>query len=136
MKKQQKMKKARPRGRPFKPGESGNPAGRPRGSRNKITLAVMEGVRRAEEELSKPLMLDKNLPYESWSDRYVQFGRVFHKDTMEEKNPGSPSLEQPEMLNHRKPRIEIRWKRKDYFIQDGWLFCRRTWTAVKIKPRK
>lgn len=32
--------KAAPRGRPFAPGQSGNPAGRPRGSRNKATLAV------------------------------------------------------------------------------------------------
>jgi Family of unknown function (DUF5681) len=28
------------RGRPFEPGQSGNPAGRPRGSRNKTTVAV------------------------------------------------------------------------------------------------
>ena len=28
------------RGRPFEPGQSGNPKGRPRGSRNKATLAV------------------------------------------------------------------------------------------------
>lgn len=27
-------------GRPFEPGQSGNPAGRPKGSRNKATLAV------------------------------------------------------------------------------------------------
>lgn len=32
--------KAAPRGRPFAPGQSGNPAGRPRGSRNKATLMV------------------------------------------------------------------------------------------------
>lgn len=30
------------RGRPFKKGESGNPAGRPKGSRNKTTLAIQE----------------------------------------------------------------------------------------------
>src|SRR5262245_61104396 len=28
------------RGRPFKPGKSGNPLGRPKGARNKTTLAV------------------------------------------------------------------------------------------------
>jgi len=30
----------KPRGRPFRPGESGNPAGRPRGARNRTTLAA------------------------------------------------------------------------------------------------
>jgi hypothetical protein len=77
-------------------------------------------------------MLDTDKPYECWSDKYVQFGRVFHKDTLDEKNPGTPPLQQPEMLNHRKPRTEIRWKRKDYFLQDGWPFDRCTWKAVKI----
>ena len=28
------------RGKPFEPGNSGNPSGRPRGSRNKVTLAI------------------------------------------------------------------------------------------------
>jgi hypothetical protein len=93
---------------------------------------VEEGIGRAEKELSRPLMLDLDKPYEGWSDKYVQFGRVFHKDTMEEKNPGTPPLEQPEMLNHRKPRIEIRWKRRDLFLQGGWTFDRLSWRAVKI----
>jgi hypothetical protein len=30
------------RGKPFKPGESGNPAGKPKGSRHKATLAALE----------------------------------------------------------------------------------------------
>lgn len=30
----------KPRGRPFEPGNSGNPSGRPKGSRNKTTMAV------------------------------------------------------------------------------------------------
>ena len=32
------------RGRPFKPGISGNPNGRPKGSRNKLTRALLEAV--------------------------------------------------------------------------------------------
>jgi hypothetical protein len=93
---------------------------------------VEEGIGRAEAELSRPLMLDLNKPYESWSDKYVQRGRLFHKDTMEELNPGTPLLEQPEMLNHRKFRMLIEFRRKDYYIQEGWLYCPRTWKAVKI----
>ena len=121
--KKQKPLKGKPRGRPWPKGFAPNPKGRPKGAKNKLTLAVGEpGLR----------MLDLEKPFESWSNKYVQFGRVFHKDTMEELNPGSPPMEQPEMLNHRKPRLEIRWKRKDYFLQDGWLFDRLTWQAVKI----
>jgi len=38
-----------PRGRPFAPGESGNPNGRPKGSRNKATIAA-EGLLEDEAE--------------------------------------------------------------------------------------
>jgi hypothetical protein len=39
----------RPRGRPFSPGVSGNPKGRPKGSRNKTTL-IAEALRSGEAE--------------------------------------------------------------------------------------
>src|SRR5690349_15654120 len=38
-----------PRGRPFEPGKSGNPAGRPQGARNRTTLAV-EAILEGEAE--------------------------------------------------------------------------------------
>ncbi|MEW6386322.1 MAG: hypothetical protein AB1491_02235 [Thermodesulfobacteriota bacterium] len=76
-------------------------------------------------------MLDKSLPFEVWSDCYVQFGREFRKDTLQLKNPEAPLIPQPEMLNIRKPRQEIIWKKRYYYIQDGWLFDRATWKAVK-----
>ena len=83
--------------------------------------------------MAKPLMLDKNFPFESWGDRFVQQGREFHKYTLLEKNPGAPIIPQPKMINPRKPRTVIRWKRKYYYIQDVWLFDRGTWEAVKIR---
>jgi hypothetical protein len=36
---------AKQRGRPFKPGASGNPYGRPKGSRNKCTRALLEATK-------------------------------------------------------------------------------------------
>jgi Family of unknown function (DUF5681) len=41
----------KPRGRPFEPGRSGNPNGRPKGSRNHITRAVEELINDQAEEL-------------------------------------------------------------------------------------
>jgi hypothetical protein len=48
------------RGKPFEPGQSGNPAGRPVGSRNKATLAIesllegeLESITRAAVEAAK-----------------------------------------------------------------------------------
>lgn len=41
------------RGRPFKPGQSGNPAGRPKGARNATTLAVEALLDGEAEELTR-----------------------------------------------------------------------------------
>jgi hypothetical protein len=135
MKKQQKVLKGRPRGRPFPPGKSGNLRGRPPGARNKFTLMVEAGIRESITELSKPPTLNKTLPYEAWGDRYVQFGRVFRKDNLLEKNPGAPALIQPEMLDIRKPRQELFWRGHDLLLQEGWPFCRRTHKPLKINAK-
>src|SRR5262245_28997417 len=42
-------KSAKQRGRPFKPGISGNPRGRPRGSRNKRTQTLLEAAQTGGE---------------------------------------------------------------------------------------
>jgi hypothetical protein len=49
---------AKSRGRPFAPGVSGNPSGRPRGSRNKATLAA-EAVLEGEAEILARKLIDK-----------------------------------------------------------------------------
>jgi hypothetical protein len=131
-KQQQQIKKARPRGRPWPKGHSGNPAGRPRGSLNKVTLAVQEGIRRAEEKLARPLLLNLNLPYGAWDGFYEQHGQIFRKDNLQLRKPDAVVLPQLEMLDIRKRRQEIKWKKKQYYIQNGWCYDRGTLLAVKI----
>ena len=47
--KQDQPAKRRPGGTPFQPGVSGNPAGKPRGTLNRTTLALKEAILRAGE---------------------------------------------------------------------------------------
>jgi hypothetical protein len=128
MKKHLKLK---PRGRPWPKGVSGNPAGRPSGSRHKITLAVLEGARRAEEELAKPLMLDEDRHYEVWSDCYIQDGMRFNLTTFERVNPEGPIPARPQRLNIGDIRQEVVWRRKMYWSQRGWLFSMDTYLPIK-----
>ena len=116
MKKQLKVK---PRGRPWPKGVSGNPAGGPPGSRHKITLAVLEGARRAEEESSRPLMLDESRHYEVWSDCSIQDGMRFKRTTLERMNPERPVPVRPEQLDIGNMRIEVMWQGKKYWSQRG-----------------
>ena len=127
MKKQLKLK---PRGRPWPKGVSGNPAGRPPGSRHKITLAVLEGARRAEEELARPLMLDETRHYEVWSDCYIQDGMRFKRTTFERVTPESPIPIRPERLDIGDIRQEVMWQGKMYWSQRGWLFAMDTHLPV------
>lgn len=122
--KKQLPTKKKLRGRPWPKGISGNPCGRPRGSLNKITLAVQEGFR--------PPILDKDKPHESWSDCFIQNGMKFRKSTLERVNPKGPVPIQPEMLDAKEFHREILWQGQLYFIQKGWVFDRRTRMAVKI----
>lgn len=77
--------KTQQRGRPFEPGQSGNPAGRPKGSRHKATLAIeallegeAEGLTRkaiemalAGDNVAIRLCLDRIAP--ARKDRHVTF---------------------------------------------------------------
>ena len=117
------MKKLKSRGRPWPPGTSGNCKGRPNGSRNKLTMAVIEGF--------TPITLDTTRPLEVRYDAYLQDGKKFCKETLAEIDAGAPVPIQPEMLDRREFHREIMWKGRLYFIQDGWLFDRRTLMAVK-----
>lgn len=118
------MKKPKPRGRPWPPGTSGNRKGRPRGSRNKFTEAVIEGFRTITLDITRPL--------EVRYDVYIQDGRKFCKETLEEINPGGPVPVQSEMLDIQGFYREVLWHGRAYFIQNGWLYDRHNLRAVKV----
>jgi Family of unknown function (DUF5681) len=47
---------AKARGRPFEPGQSGNPSGRPKGARNKTTIAVEALLDNEAEALTRKVI--------------------------------------------------------------------------------
>ncbi len=128
MRKQLKLKL---RGRPWPKGTSGNPAGRPPSSRHKITLAVLEGARRAEEELARPLKLDESRHFEVWSDVYIQSGMRFKLTTLERVTPERPTPLRPERLDIGEIRQEVVWRGKMCWSQRGWLFDMNTHLPIK-----
>jgi len=78
-----KQLKCRPRGKPWPPGVSGNPAGRPQGAVNKLTLAV-QGKPLAVNKPTPiaPPVFDPFQPYalcvqEGRGDCYLQDGHLF-----------------------------------------------------------
>ena len=59
------VQSAKARGRPFEPGQSGNPSGRPKGARNKTTIAVEALLDNEAEALTRKaieLALAGNIP--------------------------------------------------------------------------
>ncbi len=118
------MKKQLPRGKPWPPGTSGNPAGRPKGAKNKLTLAVLAA--------NRPITLDKSRHYECWSDCHIQFGMRFRRDNLQRVNPKGPVPVCPERLSNREVRREVMWQGKRYWSQRGWLFDPRTHLPIKL----
>jgi hypothetical protein len=127
-----KQQNGKPRGRPWPKGVSGNPCGRPKGSLNKITLAVLEGAKRAQEEISKPLLLDKSRHYECWSDCFIQDGMRFRKDNFTRVNPGGQIPTRPEHLDIREPRQVVTWKGERYL---SWGSLDLSWHWLKKGSR-
>jgi Family of unknown function (DUF5681) len=96
--------RAKQRGRPFQPGQSGNPGGRPKGSRNKTTLAIeallddeAETITRKVIELAKAgdsfalrLLFDRLLPPPR--GRPVAFDLVKIESVADAKNAASTVL--------------------------------------------
>jgi hypothetical protein len=65
-------------------------------------------------------VLDKTLPYQVLRGCYMQGGRRFWKDTLEEMPYGPPSV--PSELSSRMSYDRIEWRGRVYLIQNGWLF--------------
>jgi hypothetical protein len=122
MKSTKKQQNAKPRGRPWQKGQSGNPGGRPNGAQNKLTLAVLAG--------NRPLTLDKSRHYETWFDVFIQSGMRFRRDTLERVNPKGPVPTRPERLSIREVRQAVEWKGRRYWSQRGWLFDRATYLPL------
>lgn len=128
----QRYHKKRPRGRPWAKGVSGNQKGRPRGSLNLLTRAMLAGIQQAEMELAKPRLLDISRPYESWDGYFWQDGLCFNKDSLEVLPHDDPPPVQPKRLDPNERRTEVTWKRRRLYLQNGWPFDPATWEAVKI----
>jgi hypothetical protein len=131
----QKPRKKRPRGRPWPKGVSGNPRGRPKGARNKFTQAVLEGIRRAEEKIARPKLLDRDKPYEAWDGFCLQEGLLFGWDPVLQNYVALPDQAPPRPPRYFDPSqrcTEMTWKGRFIYVQNGWPFNPRTWRRLRI----
>jgi hypothetical protein len=126
------LPKKRPRGRPWPQGVSGNPAGRPKGALNKLTLAMLEGIQQAEAELAKPKVLDTSRPYEYRDGYLIQEGLLFDCDSHEALPPDGPAPEPPQRFDPGERRIEMMWHGRLIYVQHGWPFDPTTWRRLKV----
>src|SRR5262249_40212107 len=79
------------RGRPFKPGKSGNPHGRPRGSRNKRTRTLLEAAQSGGElplDYMLRVMRDPNVPAKRRDEMAKAAAPFLHSKLTSIENPG------------------------------------------------
>jgi hypothetical protein len=109
-----KQLKCKPRGRPWPKGVSGNPAGRPKGSLNKLSLAVKNSGPEPKLDPLKPFALSRQ---EGQEDCYLQDGHSFKISTLSRYDPRRGHA-------HTSHRISGAWRRT--VEQDGQIFDRDT----------
>src|SRR5262245_27796106 len=83
-------KSEKQRGRPFKPGTSGNPHGRPRGSRNKRTQALVEAAQNGGElplDYMLRVMRDPNAPSKRRDEMAKAAAPFLHSKLASIENP-------------------------------------------------
>src|SRR5215468_7862907 len=74
---------------PYKPGQSGNPKGRPKGSKNKTTVAMREMILRSPDEVGGVEYL-KRLAIENSSAYASLLGKVLQTTLDTSKSGGGP----------------------------------------------
>lgn len=84
------------RGRPFQPGKSGNPGGRPKGAGNKITSSMKEAFSAASADVGH-VIVERALAGEPWAckiiaDREAPALRSVDLTTGGDKFPPAPTL--------------------------------------------
>jgi len=125
--KKQQNSKAKPRGRPWPKGVSGNPAGRPRGVKNIFSQMVLAAANANPATERDSNSLDPNYPALERGIYYFQRGRKFFIDT--KKAVPGPVPIPPELFDRRRQRwgYELIFKgRQCLFSFDGWLYDRET----------
>jgi len=110
----EKQLKCKPRGRPWPPGVTGNPAGRPKGALNKLSLAVKNPKPVPKFDPTKPFAISCQKGRE---DYYLQDGQLFEIKNLEKYDPKRTH-------DHTMTKINGRWRRT--VGQDGKLFDRDT----------
>lgn len=80
------------------------------GARNKFTLAVLAGIKQAEEKLARPRRLDPDKPYECWDGVLIQQGLLFHWDTQELMPGQGPPPPTPARFDPGARRTEMTWR--------------------------